>query len=191
MNKIIAPKDDKIVVNRSRFLGFVFYCENNLEKQRLLKDMKSKFPSATHICHACINFDGESSSDDREPSGTAGLPILNVLKSACVMNALIVVVRFFGGVKLGVSGLIDAYQTCAKLTLVDNLADAKIMREYVCVSPYIDYGKAKKLVENMGGKITHENFGIEVEFTALLDEKNKIADNTDFKISKIGGLVLV
>ena len=101
-------------------MGFLFPCGDEAEFAGELNALKSAYPDASHHCYGYrvdpTNIK-EFSSDDGEPSGTAGLPILNQLKSSEAVNAGIVVVRYFGGTKLGKSGLIEAYGECAKLCL--------------------------------------------------------------------------
>lgn len=104
----------------SKFIGYLFPAKSEEEFQEELDRLKSKYPDATHHCWAWrLNpaQPKEFSSDDGEPSGTAGLPILNQLKSFEVVNAGIVVVRYYGGTKLGKSGLIEAYGRGAELCL--------------------------------------------------------------------------
>lgn len=104
----------------SSFIGFLYGVGNIDGFERKLNEIKSKYHDATHHCYAYridpINLK-EFAQDDGEPAGTAGLPILNQLKSFDVMNAAIIVVRYFGGTKLGKSGLIEAYGNTAKLCL--------------------------------------------------------------------------
>lgn len=104
----------------SKFMGHLFPCESEKDFQDELDRVKSKYPDATHHCWAWRLNPGqpkEFSSDDGEPSGTAGLPILNQLKSFDVVNAGVVVVRYYGGTKLGKSGLMEAYGRGAQLCL--------------------------------------------------------------------------
>ncbi len=101
----------------SKFLGFLFPVVSEDEFSGQLDQLKSKYPDATHHCYGWrLNpaQPKEFSSDDGEPSGTAGLPILNQLRSFDVVNAGIVVIRYYGGTKLGKSGLIEAYGLAAQ-----------------------------------------------------------------------------
>ena len=104
----------------SKFLGYLFPIASEDEFSNQLDKLKSKYPDATHHCYGWRLDPAqpkEFSSDDGEPSGSAGLPILNQLKSFDVVNAGIVVVRYYGGTKLGKSGLIEAYGLAAKQCL--------------------------------------------------------------------------
>lgn len=100
----------------SRFVAIAFPCNSATDFKSGLEDIKLKYPSATHYCYAYrFGQKGTESraNDDGEPGGTAGLPILNQILSAEMSDAAIVVVRYYGGTKLGASGLIKAYKTAA------------------------------------------------------------------------------
>jgi len=111
--------DVELTVKRSRFIGSVRCTLNAEEAQAQLKEIAEKYPKATHYCWAYRLGTGtsllEHCSDAGEPAGTAGRPILGALKRAGLENTLLVVTRYFGGVKLGVRGLIDAYGEAAQL----------------------------------------------------------------------------
>ncbi len=110
--------DVETTVKRSRFIGSVRKVLDAAEAQEKLKEISVKFPKATHYCWAYRIGTGsvlEHCSDAGEPAGTAGRPILGALKRCGLDNTLLVVTRYFGGIKLGVRGLIDAYGEAAKL----------------------------------------------------------------------------
>jgi uncharacterized YigZ family protein len=107
-------------IKGSKFIGSLFPADSIHQFEKCLAEEKNKFPTATHHCYAWrIGAETleEFSNDDGEPSGTAGLPILNELKSAGLVNAGLIVSRYFGGTKLGKSGLIDAYGYTANLCI--------------------------------------------------------------------------
>lgn len=116
----------------SRFIGDVFHVENKEDVEDALKIVKEKYPDASHHCYACAyevqrNLDifgntvfsakYNKAFDDGEPASTAGKPLLNLLEKKWLLNVLLVVTRYFGGTKLGVGGLIQAYGDCGKQTL--------------------------------------------------------------------------
>jgi len=104
----------------SRFIGYAFNIETTVDFKDRLADIKKEHPKATHHCFAYrLGFDGNNFrvSDDGEPSGSAGRPILAQIDSRELTNTLVIVVRYFGGTLLGVPGLINAYRTAASLTL--------------------------------------------------------------------------
>lgn len=104
----------------SKFFAYSFPLKNTIDFKRILRDVKKEHPKASHHCFAYrVGTDGNNFrvSDDGEPSGTAGKPILGQIDSKDLTNILIVVVRYFGGTLLGVPGLINAYKTAASLVL--------------------------------------------------------------------------
>lgn len=104
----------------SKFIGFAFPINDEADFKENLEKVKSEHPKATHHCYAFrlgINGENYRANDDGEPNGSAGLPIYNQLLAHDVTNILVIVVRYYGGTKLGVSGLVKAYKESAKLTL--------------------------------------------------------------------------
>ena len=103
-------------VKGSKFLGYLCPANNLQDAEKALEDIKNEHPTATHHCYAYIIDPAqpeEFANDDGEPNGTAGMPILNALKSNKMVNVLLVAVRYYGGTKLGKAGLIEAYNLCA------------------------------------------------------------------------------
>lgn len=111
---------EEIIINKSRFLGYKFELESIEQIKQILQSLKKEHKKATHICYAYVyNIDcvAEKAFDDGEPNGTAGYPILNVIKKKSLTNVLVVVVRYFGGIKLGAGGLTRAYTKTASAVL--------------------------------------------------------------------------
>ena len=133
----------------SKFIGFVFYCENESSFHNQLSRIKKKYPDASHHCYAyrihpqnLIEF----SSDDGEPSGTAGLPVLNQLRSFDLVNAGAIVVRYFGGTKLGKSGLIQAYGGAIKQLLDESdFSELQLIHPFIIEYNYPEENKIKLL----------------------------------------------
>ena len=109
--------ENEIIINKSRFITLLIKINNPDEIEKNLKEIKKKYKDATHYCYAYIIGNKEKCSDNGEPSGTAGMPILNVLKQNDLTNILCIVIRYFGGIKLGAGGLIRAYSTSASEAL--------------------------------------------------------------------------
>lgn len=148
-------------IKGSKFLGFFAPCNSTEMKDSVLDDIKSEHPTATHHCYAFRmnpHQPEEYSQDDGEPGGTAGLPILNTLKSADVMNAIIVVVRYYGGTKLGKAGLIDAYGTTAEKCI----ENAELKRMWPLHLFEIEYDYKH---QGMIDQIKHETNWIEIDAT--------------------------
>lgn len=124
MNTIKAATSSNYREKGSKFIGYLFPVSSTDEFEEELNKVKSKYPDATHHCYAWRinpNKIEEFAQDDGEPSGTAGLPILNQLKSFETVNCGCIVVRYYGGTNLGKSGLIQAYSYTAKLCFEEAL----------------------------------------------------------------------
>lgn len=107
----ILKNQIEIIEKKSRFIGYLFCCENANDVQNALAELKSQHKKATHICYAYSlkNPFLEKAVDDGEPGGTAGRPILSVIQKKGASNVCVFVVRYFGGIKLGAGGLVRAY----------------------------------------------------------------------------------
>ena len=104
-------------IKNSLFLSEIFPCESQNQARQILKEQKEKYQDATHVCHAFVCGLGKEimgMSDDGEPSGTAGRPMLDVVKGRDVTNLILTVTRWFGGTLLGTGGLVKAYGDGAK-----------------------------------------------------------------------------
>lgn len=109
MNTIKEKFEYEFVINKSRFIGIIMPLSSVDEVKDLLKKVSQDYPKATHYCYAYVKDGVNKSNDDGEPSGTAGRPILEVILKRKLNNVLLVVVRYFGGIKLGAGGLLRAY----------------------------------------------------------------------------------
>ena len=111
----------EIVEKKSRFIANIFYVETKEEAENYLKQIHKKYHDARHHCYAyrVLSEEGilEKSSDDGEPSGTAGAPILTILSKKNLINVIVVVTRYFGGILLGTGGLVKAYSQATKSAL--------------------------------------------------------------------------
>ncbi len=117
MKSIQKEITSEIIINKSRFITILTNINDIDKVKEKLEEIKKKYKDATHYCYAYIINNHERCSDNGEPSGTAGMPILNVLKQNDLTNILCVVIRYFGGIKLGAGGLIRAYSTSASVAL--------------------------------------------------------------------------
>ena len=108
MKTIKENISNEIVIKNSRFIALVYRLNNN-DITDILKEIKETYPKATHYCYGYSYNEYKKYSDDGEPSGTAGAPIMNVIEKENLNNILIVIVRYFGGIKLGAGGLVRAY----------------------------------------------------------------------------------
>ena len=120
--KPLGSNQAEIVIKRSRFLANAYPVETRTEAMAIVQQIRARYPEANHHCWAYILGDpagtcSAASDDDGEPGGTAGKPILNVLQHKKVGDVLLIVTRFFGGVKLGAGGLVRAYSAAAEATM--------------------------------------------------------------------------
>ena len=134
----------------SRFIAFALPVKNEIEVKSHLKEFKKKYHDARHYCFAYrLGFDKSvyRMNDDGEPSGTAGRPIYGQILSKDLTNTLVVVVRYFGGTKLGVSGLINAYKTAAKEALNHAVILSKTINDiYEIEFGYEEMNNVKKII---------------------------------------------
>ena len=111
----------EITIKNSKFITLLYKVYSLEDIKNTLVNVKTLYPNATHYCYAYILNNEKRSSDDGEPSGTAGTPILNILESNNLNYILAVVIRYFGGIKLGSSGLIRAYSRSVKEAIKENI----------------------------------------------------------------------
>ena len=162
----------EFVEKRSSFLGHVRYVETEDEAKAFVTEMKKKFYDARHNCWCYIIKDGAVRySDDGEPQGTAGIPMLEVLKREGVTNVVCVVTRYFGGVLLGTGGLLRAYTKSAKDAL--NAAGICIVRRWVKAEIACSYAMLERLKTEctaIGGVVADIEYSTDVCLKLLLPE---------------------
>ena len=125
--------------NGSRFIAFVYPVETEAEVKEIVSALRKEYHDARHHCYAYrLGYQGDvfRASDDGEPSGSAGRPILGQIDSAGLSDVLVVVVRYFGGIKLGIPGLIRAYKTSTS----DAIAHAQVVEKVAGVNYRLDFG---------------------------------------------------
>jgi uncharacterized YigZ family protein len=140
------PVSSELKVNDSKFIGHVFHVLTKHQAESVYSNIKRKFHDATHNCFAYrISTDEYRYSDDGEPSGTAGLPIYNVLEKKNLSQTIIIVTRYFGGTKLGTGGLIRAYSDAALDVLGKTKIEVKV--RYITVSVETNYENMSLLLD--------------------------------------------
>ena len=175
MTEYLIPTKDaeaEFIERRSRFIGHIFHTETEEEALACLKKMREKYWDATHNVYAYIIKDGATRfSDDGEPGGTAGMPVLQVLQREGIFNVTCVVTRYFGGILLGAGGLVRAYAHSAKIAL--DAAGRSMKRVWTGVylpCPYSWFERIKIEIAAFGGIVQKSDFGMDVEFEILLPE---------------------
>ena len=167
---------DEVIINKSRFIGYACPCETEEEALAFLQKIRTKHKDATHNCYAYIidrNAGIMRYSDDGEPGGTAGLPMMEVLKAQGVVNCCVVVTRYFGGVLLGAGGLVRAYTQGTVIAL--RAAQVVVMepsQRYLCEVAYPLWDRVTHTLKTMPVQLVGSEFTTAVGFTLLVREKD-------------------
>ena len=161
---------------KSRFLGKVFSVNSEAEASAYIEEIRKKYWDARHNCYAFVigeNNETTRCSDDREPSGTAGKPILEVICNAGVHNCLLVVTRYFGGTLLGTGGLVRAYTQSAKEAL-ENSALAVLVEgvKYLVTTDYNSISKIQYAVEKSDAEIINTEYTDKVIISILIKKES-------------------
>lgn len=176
MKTISSNLVSELVIKNSRFITFLIRIDDsNIDKY--LDDVRREYPKASHYTYAYIYNDIKHSSDDGEPGGTAGMPILNVLEKESLNNILCIVVRYFGGIKLGAGGLIRAYTKsvteCLKKTSYLELIDGYL------INISFDYSSEKNINYILDkSKIISKRYDEKVLYECLVDEDTYLKLNS-------------
>ena len=175
MEEYLVPTDfgeDEFYEKKSHCIGRLWPVETEEAALEHIQQMKKQHYDATHNCWAYILKDGAVRfSDDGEPGGTAGMPMLQVLQREGLYNCVCVVTRYFGGILLGAGGLVRAYTKGAKIAV--DAAGKSMKRVWSCLyvpCPYTFYERVKLEVAAWGGIIRDTQFGAEVELEILVPE---------------------
>lgn len=176
----------------SKFLAYAYPVENDQQIKEILNQLKKEHHTANHHCYAYrlgadkMNF---RVNDDGEPSNTAGKPILGQIQSNDLTNILIVVVRYFGGTLLGVSGLINAYKnSAADVIKVSTIIEKQILFNYTIQFYFEHLNDVMKLLKQLDCKITHQQFDNNCEISFGIRKAN--SEQCEEKLKKIEGLKL-
>lgn len=161
----------------SKFISYIFPCKDDVDVKTQLLELKNLHPKATHICYAYrlgTTMDKYRANDDGEPSGTAGKPILGQIDSHQLTNVLIAVVRYYGGTKLGVSGLIQAYkESAAEAIMAAVIIEKDIMEYYVISVPIADYNLIIAFIKKNNAILMQQIFEKECLLTISVSKKHK------------------
>ncbi|MEW8972633.1 MAG: YigZ family protein [Tissierellaceae bacterium] len=186
---IFSYGEDEIIINKSRFIGYAKPINSEEEALEFIEEIKTKHRDATHNVYAYVfgeNSNIQRFSDDGEPSGTAGIPALEVLKKEELRNVVVVVTRYFGGIKLGGGGLIRAYTKGAKIAVdAGTIVDMVLHRELSFQVDYSQYGKIENFLmtnEYATNNITFEslvNISLYISIEELEEFKKSITDLTN------------
>ena len=184
--------NDSFIINKSRFIGYGCPCETEEEALAFLAEIRARHKDATHNCYAYIigaNMGVMRYSDDGEPGGTAGMPIIEVMKARGVTNCAVVVTRYFGGVLLGAGGLVRAYSQGAATAL--NACGVGVMHptaRYLMEIPYPMLNRMDYFLKSEPVIVEDKVYTDVITYTLIVketDEQGFIARLTDLSEGKI------
>lgn len=184
MKSIIANKKNEYIINKSKFITYLYTITSETEINNILNNLNKEYKDATHICYAYIINNIKRFNDDGEPNGTAGIPILNVLENNNLNFVGAFVIRYFGGIKLGAGGLVRAYSNVVSETLKDNIKELELN---INIEILFDYSNSKKIdyllkdinkTKYFGNNVRYE-FHIPLEqYNTIKNELNKLCIKT-------------
>lgn len=175
----------------SKFLGYAFPITSEDEAKEHIDALRKEHHSARHWCYAWQigkNYESHRANDDGEPSNSAGMPIYGQIQSFDVTNILIVVVRYFGGTKLGVGGLIQAYKAAAQMAMeAAEIVEHTIDEEFILKFEYPEMNTVMRIIKEENIEIVHQKMELDCELLIAVRKKNAqkifdVFDNT-FKVS--------
>ena len=180
MKTIREKITNELIIKNSKFITIIYPITSIENIQGLIDETKLVYPKATHYCYAYIINDIKRSSDDKEPSGTAGTPMLNVLTKENYTNILVITVRYFGGIKLGAGGLVRAYSKSV------NIATTIDLELGYRVQITASYSKPKELDYHLKNVlIIKKEYQEKIEYEVLISKDSiQLLNNYDHKILK-------
>ncbi|MEE0930981.1 MAG: YigZ family protein [Acutalibacteraceae bacterium] len=165
---VLKEANDEFIEKRSRFIGYCKPVSTEEEALEFINKIKTKHWDARHNVYAYCLREGQIKrySDDGEPQGTAGVPVLDVLVKSNLTDLVVVVTRYFGGVLLGAGGLVRAYSHSAKIaTEASSIVTMQQCAVCTLTCDYNQYGKVSSLIPQCGGFVDNSDFGSEVEMS--------------------------
>lgn len=173
---LAAPVHSELIIKKSRFLGCVEPCSGREAALARVQQLREQHPGAAHVCWALLAGGQSAANDDGEPGGTAGRPMLEVLRHQDLELVLATVVRYWGGIRLGAGGLVRAYTDAVAQAL---LAAEKIplvkQTQLRCTLPYAQEGLMRRELELARAQLGEVRHGVQVEFSFSLPEPSTAA----------------
>lgn len=181
MKTICKSVESELIIKNSRFITILFPINKKEDVKSLLEEVRKKYPKATHYCYAYKIFDYKKCDDDGEPSNTAGMPILNVLEHENIENILCVVIRYFGGIKLGAGGLVRAYSKSTSTCI--NKACFQELEEGYLLELVFSYDRIKKIDYLLKDScVLEKNFNMQISYQVLVNKKTlEVLDRNEIK----------
>ena len=171
-----SPEEVLFKEKNSKFFGYAFPIQSEEEVKPLIDTLRKQHPNAGHFCYAYqlgTDIISYRANDDGEPSNTAGMPIYGQIQSFEVTNVLVAVVRYFGGVKLGVGGLISAYKLAAQMSLENAAIIEKTIDVHFIVSfDYQNMNKVMRVIKEKSVEIVSQKMEMSCEIEIITRKKN-------------------
>jgi len=182
---IIVPVQHELLIKKSRFIACVQPMTDRASAQKIVAQLWAQHPQAAHVCWALLAGGQSAAVDDGEPSGTAGRPMLDVLRHQDLEGVLATVVRYFGGVKLGAGGLVRAYTDSVAQALLKSEKIAIIKQRFLtCTAPYALEGMIRRELEAAGAMLENAAHGDDVRFEFSLPDTE--AEILIFRLNESG-----
>ncbi len=173
---LAAPVHSELLIKKSRFIGCVQPMSDRAAAQAVVAELRARHPGAAHVCWALLAGGQSAAVDDGEPGGTAGRPMLDVLRHQDLEGVLATVVRYFGGVKLGAGGLVRAYtDAVAQALLGADKVPIRRLKLLRCVLPYALEGLLRREIDAAGATLLQVSHGALVDAQFSLAETDAIA----------------
>jgi uncharacterized YigZ family protein len=168
MKTIAKAVESEINVKKSQFICHLFPTKTKKESKEIILKVNEQYSDATHNCTAYIVSDGEGFDDDGEPGGTAGKPMINVLRKNDLHNVTAVVTRYFGGIKLGAGGLVRAYSKSVLEAINEaEILEVELYDVYTLIFEYSDIKLADSEVRNNNLEVTNKEYSDKVSYDVV------------------------
>lgn len=185
MKSVKISKQFELVINKSKFISILFYVQSEYEIKSILKSIKKKYYDSSHICYAYIIGNIKRFSDDAEPSGTAGIPILSCLENNNLNYILCVVIRYFGGIKLGAGGLVRAYsKSCSSVIKNSDISELIDGFEVEITFPYSNL----KNIDNLLSKYNVLNKLFDQDIKYIFNISKIDYNKLNLELNKLGNI---
>lgn len=170
MYKIKNNVKSEEIINRSKFITHTYYVKDIIECNNIINSIKNEYKDATHNCYAYKINNLKRFNDDKEPNGTAGMPILNVIETNDLNHILIIVTRYFGGVKLGASNLLRTYVSCANNAVkLSGLEEEKQEEKIKIIFDYSNVNNVNYILKDYN--ITYKEYNDDITYEFIYETK--------------------
>lgn len=175
MKTIAKPFQRELEIKKSQFVCRIFPISDSKDAKEIIHNVSKKYNDATHNCSAYVTIDNEGYDDDGEPSGTAGRPMLNILKKNNLKNIVAIVTRYFGGIKLGAGGLVRAYsKSVLEAIEIAEIIEMELYQIYEIIFDYILTKHIDKQLRNQKIHILNKRFEDKVCYEIAIKKEEEV-----------------